>query len=112
MCPLAVRPNIPTIATRMNGAALGLHLVRDWWRGVGHGLQYAPLRPTEKAARHLLRSVYNSSADGLKDEEPYGLIECHLARANPQWNDLAAGNEALMIFQGPDGYITPNPLKS
>jgi len=44
----------------------------------------------------------------LKDEEPYGLIECHLARANPHWKDLAAGNEALMIFQGPEGYITPN----
>jgi transcriptional regulator len=44
----------------------------------------------------------------LKDEGPYGLIECHLARANPHWKDLAAGTEALMIFQGPEGYITPN----
>jgi transcriptional regulator len=44
----------------------------------------------------------------LKDDEPYGLIECHLARANPHWRDLAEGNEALMIFQGPEGYITPN----
>jgi Putative FMN-binding domain len=34
----------------------------------------------------------------LKDEGPYGLIECHLARANPHWKDLAAGTEALMIF--------------
>lgn len=44
----------------------------------------------------------------LKDEGPNGTIECHLARANPHWKDLAAGGEALMIFQGPDGYITPN----
>ena len=44
----------------------------------------------------------------LKDEGPYGVIECHLARANPHWSDLAEGNEALMIFQGPEGYITPN----
>lgn len=44
----------------------------------------------------------------LKDEEPNGTIECHLARANPHWKDLAAGNEALMIYQGPEGYITPN----
>ena len=44
----------------------------------------------------------------LKDEGPYGIIECHLARANPHWKDLAEGNEALMIFQGPEGYITPN----
>jgi transcriptional regulator len=44
----------------------------------------------------------------LKDEGSFGVIECHLARANPHWRELAEGNEALMIFQGPDGYITPN----
>jgi len=44
----------------------------------------------------------------LKDEGEFGVIECHLARANPHWRDLAAGGEAMMIFQGPDGYITPN----
>ncbi len=44
----------------------------------------------------------------LKDAGEFGVIECHLARANPHWRDLAAGDEALMIFQGPDGYITPN----
>jgi transcriptional regulator len=44
----------------------------------------------------------------LKNDGPYGVIECHLARANPHWKDLAEGNEALMIFQGPEGYITPN----
>src|SRR5215472_10448438 len=43
----------------------------------------------------------------LKDDGPYGVIECHLARANPHWKDLAEGKEALMIFQGPEGYITP-----
>ena len=44
----------------------------------------------------------------LKDDGPYGVIECHLARANPHCRDLAEGGEALMIFQGPEGYITPN----
>jgi transcriptional regulator len=44
----------------------------------------------------------------LKDKGPSGVIECHLARANPHWKDLAEGNEALMIFQGPEGYITPS----
>ena len=38
----------------------------------------------------------------------YGVIEFHLARANPHWKELAEANEALMIFQGPEGYITPN----
>jgi transcriptional regulator len=44
----------------------------------------------------------------LKDDGAFGIIEYHLARANPHWKDLAEGNEALMIFQGPEGYITPN----
>jgi transcriptional regulator len=44
----------------------------------------------------------------LKNEGEYGTIECHLSRANPHWKDLARGEEAMMIFQGPDGYITPN----
>jgi transcriptional regulator len=44
----------------------------------------------------------------LKNEGEFGAIECHLARANPHWKELAAGGEALMIFQGPEAYITPN----
>jgi transcriptional regulator len=50
----------------------------------------------------------------LKAEGPLGVIECHLARANLHWKELAEGNEALMIFQGPESYITPNwyPSKS
>ena len=44
----------------------------------------------------------------LKDEGSHGAIEFHLARANPHWEELAVADEALMIFQGPEGYITPN----
>ncbi len=35
----------------------------------------------------------------------------HVARANPQWRDLAAlsasGGEALAVFQGPHAYVSP-----
>jgi transcriptional regulator len=45
----------------------------------------------------------------LKVEEGQGdVIECHLARANPHCKELGASSEALMIFQGPEAYITPN----
>ncbi len=44
----------------------------------------------------------------LKHEAPYGLIECHLARANPHCEELGEVGEALMIFQGAEGYVTPN----
>ena len=44
----------------------------------------------------------------LKDEGSFGVIECHLARANPHWKDVATGNEALMILSLPIG-IPPKP---
>ncbi|WP_110948302.1 FMN-binding negative transcriptional regulator [Pseudomonas bohemica] len=36
-----------------------------------------------------------------------GTLFGHLAKANPQWETLASG-EALIIFQGPDAYISPS----
>jgi transcriptional regulator len=35
------------------------------------------------------------------------LLQGHLARANPQLADLAAGGEGLAIFSGPHAYISP-----
>jgi transcriptional regulator len=37
-----------------------------------------------------------------------GLLRCHMARANPQWRQLRAGERVLVIFAGADHYITPN----
>jgi transcriptional regulator len=44
----------------------------------------------------------------VDDGSRLGLLRCHVARANPQWRDLAAGGEALAVFQGADAYITPS----
>jgi transcriptional regulator len=44
----------------------------------------------------------------LKDGAPYGVIEFHLSRGNPHWKYLTECDEALIIFQGPESYITPN----
>jgi transcriptional regulator len=42
---------------------------------------------------------------------PNGTLTAHMARANPQWRDLAhlqeTGGEALVIFQGPHAYVSP-----
>src|SRR6516162_5855118 len=35
-------------------------------------------------------------------------LECHVARANPQWKEFSGGCDALMIFGGPQGYIRPS----
>jgi transcriptional regulator len=36
-----------------------------------------------------------------------GVIECHVARANPHWKEFGDGLDALMIFQGAEAYIRP-----
>lgn len=35
-------------------------------------------------------------------------LACHLARANPQWKFLEDGAPALVIFQGPQAYVSPS----
>jgi transcriptional regulator len=37
-----------------------------------------------------------------------GTLQCHVARANPQWRDLQTADEALVVFQGADHYVTPS----
>ncbi|MGX9567660.1 MULTISPECIES: FMN-binding negative transcriptional regulator [Pseudomonas] len=39
---------------------------------------------------------------------PNGSLYGHMARANPQWRDLQAGAEALVIFAGADAYVSPD----
>jgi transcriptional regulator len=38
----------------------------------------------------------------------YGMLQAHMARANPQWRAFASEQEALVIFQGPHAYISPS----
>src|SRR5262249_20037657 len=37
-----------------------------------------------------------------------GTLRGHLARANPQWQELPKVAECLVVFQGPQRYITPS----
>ena len=38
----------------------------------------------------------------------FGTLRAHVARANPQWKDLQVAEEALVVFQGVDHYISPS----
>ena len=40
-------------------------------------------------------------------EGEFGTVYAHLARANRQWQDLAQGAEALLVFPGADAYVSP-----
>ncbi|EXF91773.1 transcriptional regulator [Pseudomonas fluorescens HK44] len=42
------------------------------------------------------------------EQGPNGTLYGHLARANPQWQALEAGAEALVIFAGADAYVSPS----
>jgi transcriptional regulator len=37
-----------------------------------------------------------------------GTLKVHMARANRQWKEIAAGAAVLVVFQGADNYITPS----
>ena len=38
----------------------------------------------------------------------HGVLRAHLARANPHWRALGEAPEALVLFQGPEAYVTPS----
>ncbi|MBI4340188.1 MAG: FMN-binding negative transcriptional regulator [Chloroflexi bacterium] len=42
------------------------------------------------------------------DPSPFGTLRGHVARANPVWRETSPGAEALVIFQGPDTFISPS----
>jgi transcriptional regulator len=40
-------------------------------------------------------------------EGPHGTLRGHLARANPVWRETLPQHEALAVFPGPQGYVSP-----
>jgi transcriptional regulator len=40
--------------------------------------------------------------------EPFGTLRGHVARANSMWNSFSRDREALVVFQGPQTYISPS----
>lgn len=54
-------------------------------------------------ANHLPFEIAAPSADA-----PFGTLRAHIARSNPLWKNLDTATEALIVFQGPQAYITPS----
>jgi transcriptional regulator len=67
--------------------------------------------------RHPLATVVTLGANGLDanhlpllyqaDPAPHGTLVGHVSRANRVWRDARLDVDALAIFHGPQGYITP-----
>ncbi len=65
---------------------------------------------------HPLGTLVTAGAGGLEanhvpfeidpDPAPFGTLRAHVARANPVWRDGAG--DALVLFQGPEIYVTPS----
>lgn len=43
-----------------------------------------------------------------RDQGPHGTLYGHLAKANPQWRELAGDTEVLLVFAGEDAYVSPS----
>lgn len=80
-------------------------------------------RDDTRTAQHGLIRTYplglliTGGADGLianpipfllDETGTHGTLRAHLARANPQWQALAEAQDCLVVFQGPQGYVTPD----
>jgi transcriptional regulator len=67
---------------------------------------------------HPLGALVTASADGLfathlplvlhRGRGLHGVLEGHVARANPHHRREPAAGEALVIFPGPDAYVSPS----
>src|SRR5436190_7508399 len=42
------------------------------------------------------------------DASERGTLRVHLARGNPQWRELASVEQCLIVFQGPQEYVSPS----
>ena len=77
-----------------------------------HAVQHALIRT------HPLGLLITAGPGGLQanaipflidsDASEKGTLRAHLARANPQSQELARVEECLVVFQGPQQYITPS----
>lgn len=43
-----------------------------------------------------------------KAHDPFGRLHGHVARANPVWQDIASGDEVMVVFRAAQAYISPN----
>jgi transcriptional regulator len=83
-----------------------------------HFAEHDPAALHGLIAEHPLGTLVTLGADGLTanhlpfllaaDAGAHGTLLTHVARGNRVWHDFSAEHEALVIFQGPSAYISPN----
>ena len=59
------------------------------------------------ASSGLLANAVPFSLDAAASDK--GTLRAHVARSNPHWKEFVGeGADCLVVFQGPDGYVTPS----
>lgn len=68
--------------------------------------------------RHPLGTLIVAGSDGLDathvpfeiapEPAPFGTLRCHVARANPVWQQISADRPVLVVFQGEQAYVSPS----
>jgi transcriptional regulator len=66
-----------------------------------------PLGAVAAARRHAVE-VDHLPFQFYPDAGSCGALRCHVARANPLWQSLSSDEELLIVFQGPNHYISPS----
>ncbi len=77
------------------------------------------LRPLQALVRaYPLGTLVTAGAGGLQASllpflldpaaGPHGALRAHMARANPQLDALRSGEACLVLFHGPQGYVSPS----
>ena len=83
------------------------HMFREERLDVLHGLITAhPLATLITAGSNGL--IANLIPFSLHGGGENGILRAHLARGNKQLDDLREGAESLVVFQGPECYVTPS----
>lgn len=83
-----------------------------------HFAEHRPEELHRLIQAHPLGTLVAHSPDGLDAEHipfefdagtgPLGLLTAHVARANTLWQRCPTGTPVLVVFHGPQAYISPN----
>ncbi|MCL2384928.1 MAG: FMN-binding negative transcriptional regulator [Alphaproteobacteria bacterium] len=77
-----------------------LDILHEWIRS-------HPLGTLISGGRHELMASLVPFSLVTKGDSP-GVLRAHLARPNPQLETLREGADVLVVFQGPQAYVTPS----
>lgn len=75
--------------------------LQQYIRDVGFGLLIV-------AGEHGIKANHAPFHLIAGEQGGYGYLQLHLARVNPIWQQLQEGAEVLVVFQGPNAYVSPS----